>query len=132
MQIPSHAELERFFGSERAADVRFVEAVFSWSSLRVLDYLSSEGPATTGEISRAVNMDMRDVKDRLDVLEEFEVVSADSDQWHTTSEEIHVTLTQEDSVKIEYTTEMAEPASDARQDGLLARVGRLLSPFNSR
>jgi predicted transcriptional regulator len=132
MQIPSHAELERFFGSERATDVRFVEAVFSWASLRVLDYLSSEGPATTGEISRAVNMDMRDVKDRLEVLEEFEVVSTDGDHWHTTSEELRVTLTQTEGVAIEYTTGVAESVSDETQDGLLARISRLLSPFRSR
>lgn len=132
MQIPSYAELERFFGSDRAADVRFVEAIFSWPSLRVLDYLASEGSATTGEISRALNMDMRDVKDRLDVLEEFDVVAAEDQQWRTTDDEIRVTLRQTDGVTIEYTNEVVESEPSDTKDGILTRITQTLNPFDSR
>lgn len=116
MQIPSRAELERWFGAERADDVHFVETITSWPSLRVLDYLSMSGPATTGDIARALNMDMRDVKDRLDALESHNAVEETEDGWQMTTDRIDVTLTQNDGLDIRRSLDREEQRDTERVD----------------
>jgi predicted transcriptional regulator len=117
MQVPSPAELERWFDAERANEVHFVESVASWPSLRVLDHLYASGPATTGEISRALNMDMRDVKDCLDVLETHAVVTDTDEGWEATVDQINITLTQRDGLAISHTLGgKKRPAAKAQTD----------------
>lgn len=102
MQVPSRAELERWFDADSADDVHFVETVTSWPSLRVLDYLYACEPATTGDIARTLNMDMRDVKDRLDALESHNAVEETDDGWQTTTDRISIVLTQNSGLEITY------------------------------
>jgi DNA-binding MarR family transcriptional regulator len=130
MQVPSRAELERFFGEERAADVQFVETVASWPSLRVLDFLYADEPATTGEVARSLNMDMREVKDRLEALEAEGVVAESEHGWRTATDHIMITFEGEDRLSIERTTEATdervEPAptggSESTDEGMLSRA----------
>ncbi len=130
MQVPSRAELERFFGEERAADVQFVETVTSWPSLRVLDFLYADEPATTGEIARGLNMDMRDVKDRLEALEAQDIVAESEHGWKTATDRITITLEDEEELSIERTTgatdERVEPeptgGSESTDEAMLSRV----------
>jgi len=116
MQIPSRAELERWFDAERADGVHFVETVASWPSLRVLDHLSTSQPATTGEIARALNMDMRDVKDRLDALESHSAVEETNDGWQTTTDRISITLTQTNGLEITHVLGSEAERDDERVD----------------
>jgi hypothetical protein len=104
MQVPSQTELERFFDAERAPAVQFVETVGSWPSLRVLDFLFQNEPASTGDIARGLNMDMRDVKDRLDALADQGVVEESPDGWSTTTDQITISLARQQGVDISYTT----------------------------
>jgi DNA-binding MarR family transcriptional regulator len=124
MASPSRTALERWFGAERAGEVQFAEAVASWPSLRVLDHLYASEPATTGDIARALNMDMRDVKDRLDALESHGTVEETADGWETTTNRISITLTQNNGLKIAHALgteekrdrEQADQQSDEETD----------------
>lgn len=129
MQLPSEAELARFFDEERAKDVQFVETVTSWLSLRILDFLYSNEPATTGDIARGLNMDMRDVKGRLEELEEVDIVVAGDDGWRTRTDRISVTVAGQDGVAITYSTAESTPAVDS-PEGILTRLSRVLNPFS--
>lgn len=66
MQVPSRVELERFCGEGWVEEIQLLEAVAAWPSLRVPKFLYANEPATTGDIARGINMDMREVKGRLD------------------------------------------------------------------
>lgn len=131
MQVPSKAELERFFRPEQAAAVRFVETVASWPSLRILDYLYRNEPASTGDIARELNMDMRDVKDRLDGLAEQGAVGEGGEGWTTTVDSITITLAREDGLDITHSTgdqvsavDTNAPDSGPGSGGVVARVRR--------
>lgn len=116
MQVPSRAELERWFDADGADDVHFVETVTSWASLRVLDYLYASEPATTGDIARTLNMDMRDVKDRLDALESHNAVKETDDGWQTTTDRISVVLIQSSGLEITYSLGDEEKRDAERVD----------------
>lgn len=116
MQVPSQAELEQFFGTEQASTVQFVETVASWPSLRILDYLFENEPAGVGDIARSLNMDMRDVKDRLDALEQQDIVKEDDDGWTAVTEEVTIRVARDkesDGLDIAYTIGAEERASVA-------------------
>lgn len=104
MQIPSRAELKRFFDAEQADEVHYLETITSWPSLRILDYLYGNEPVTTGDIARALNMDMRDVKDHLTELENHDTVEETDDGWKTQTDRIRITLTQNNGLNITHTT----------------------------
>ncbi|WP_338739303.1 helix-turn-helix domain-containing protein [Haloplanus salilacus] len=123
MQIPSRTELERLFDTDLAADVQFVETVASWPSLRILEYLYANGPAATGDIARGLNMDMRDVKDRLQALEEHGVVEDDGD-WAPTTDEVTITLRRDQGLEITCVTDQSPESVDERSAGVFARVRR--------
>lgn len=123
MQIPSQTELRRFFGQEQAADVQFVETVASWSSLRILDYIYTEESATTGEIARGLNMDMTEVKDRLEALESQHVVEVEEDAWCATSERIIIELQQRDGLEISYSLDSPTEADE----GLFSTLKRAIT-----
>jgi len=132
MSIPSKTELERLFDAESADDVRFIETVASWPSLRILDFLYLEGHSSTGDIARELNMDMREVKDRLEALEEFDVVTKTEDRWATTTDKISITLKESNGIDISYSLKEPAPVSDSHSkkgddtekqtEGFLGRV----------
>jgi predicted transcriptional regulator len=111
--------LERLFDADLAADVQFVETVASWPSLRILDYLYANGPATAGDIARGLNMDMRDVKDRLQALEAHGVVE-DGDDWAPATDEVTITLRRDRGLEITCATDSTDEGSPS----VLARVRR--------
>lgn len=136
MQIPSKTELERWFDTECASEVHFVETVASWPSLRVLDHLYTSEPAMTGDIARTLNMDMRDVKDRLDTLESHNIVEETENGWKTTTDRISITLTQNDGLKIEHALRTEEEQgseqpeherSEEQSGGLVVTLRRFVS-----
>lgn len=136
MQVPSRAELARFFDEEQAPAVHFVETVASWPSLRILEYLYGNEPASTGDVARGLNMDMRDVKDRLDALAEHDVVEEEPDGWVSTTDRVTMTIQRGDGLEVGYETvagDRAVPPETAPDDaeqppgGVLARVRRAVS-----
>ncbi|MCY4730617.1 helix-turn-helix domain-containing protein [Natronomonas gomsonensis] len=130
MQIPSRAELERFFGEDRAKEVQFLETVAAWPSLRILEYLYTNEPATTGDVARGINMDMRDVRDRLEALENHEIVTQEGDSWHTRTNSIEMTITQgENQLEISHTIESSSEPVEESSEGVITRLSRLLNPF---
>jgi DNA-binding MarR family transcriptional regulator len=116
MSIPSKTELERFFGSENADDVKFVETVASWPSLRILEFLYVEGPSSTGDIARELNMDMRDIRDRLEALEDTGVVLRKQDRWETATDRVTITLEKSDGIEISHSLEEELAPVDSRHD----------------
>lgn len=100
MQGPSRRELNRLFDEDIAGSIHFTESVYSWSSLRVLDFLYTNEPSTTGEIARGVNMDMRDVRDRLEALNEWDIILETEDGWETAADQITVTLDRNDGLEM--------------------------------
>lgn len=140
MQVPSRTELERWFDADRADEVHFVETVASWPSLRVLDHLFANGTATTGEISRALNMDMREVKDLLDALESHGTVEETDEGWTPTTDRISITLTRNSGLELGHTTESEEKREDdqgenhpdeSADDSPIAGLRRFLSSLFS-
>lgn len=130
MQIPSRAELERFFDEDRAEEVQFLETVAAWPSLRILEYLYANEPATTGDIARGINMDMRDVRDRLEALEKQEILTQNGDKWHTRTNTIEMTINQKESrLEISHTTGTSSESSEKYPESIITRVGRLINPF---
>ncbi len=130
MQIPSQAELKRFFGEDQAEEVQFLETVATWPSLRILEYLYANEPVTTGELARGVNMDMRDVKDRLEALEKHGVVNRDNNDWHTRSDEIRMAVRySEDCLEISHEIETSSRSTDESTKGIVSRLNQRLNPF---
>lgn len=130
MQIPSQAELERFFGEDRAEEVQFLETVATWPSLRILEYLYANEPVTTGDLARGVNMDMRDVKDRLEALEKQGVVSNDNGDWNTQSDKIQMTVRRgDDGLEISHGIGTLSESTDESTRRIVSRLSRFLNPF---
>lgn len=130
MQIPSRAELERFFDESQAAEVQFIEMVASWPSLRVLEYLYENDTASTGDIARELNMDMREVKDRLDALESEGVVEDADGAWRPATDEITITLRGQGGLELSHALEAGSEPTEDRPEGIISRLGRAITfPF---
>jgi DNA-binding transcriptional ArsR family regulator len=145
---PSRDELRQLFGDDDiAADVRFLDQTFSWVSLRILRALAASEPATTGELARSVNMDMREVRARLETLAELGVVERDDagEAWHHDATTIDVHLAFDGELRLEYALDAdesgdetaddersAEPPTEATSRGLAGRVRDRLSALVGR
>jgi DNA-binding transcriptional ArsR family regulator len=146
MSVPSEAELRRFFDDETVAREAHRAAVAtSWLSLRLLDHLYREGPASTGELARACNLDMREVRDRLGELADAGIVAEREGAWEPAADELTVTVGRSEGVTVALAVGEGEPeeveageseeGTDEDTDdetgllgGLVRRLGRLLSP----
>lgn len=129
MQIPSRAELERFFGEDRAEEVQFLETVAAWPSLRMLEYLYANEPATTGDVARGINMDMRDVRDRLEALERQGLLTRDGNGWRTRTDRIEVTIQRgETRLEVSHMTGTPSGPPEEPPEGIVARLRRVLDP----
>lgn len=130
MQIPSRAELERLFDESKAPEVQFIETVASWPSLRVLEYLYENNTASTGDIARELNMDMREVKDRLDALESEGVVEDVDGAWRPATDEITITIRRQGGLELSHALEAGSEPTEDRPEGIISRLGRAItSPF---
>lgn len=132
MQIPSRAELERLFDESQAEEVQFIETVASWPSLRILEYLYANDTASTGDIARELNMDMREVKDRLEALESEGIVEAADGIWRPRSDEVVITLRGDDGLELSHAIGASSGSEPAEEPvgGILSRLGRAItSPF---
>jgi len=145
MSQPSRDELRRLFGDDDvAADVRFLDQTFSWVSLRVLRTLAASEPATTGELARSINMDMREIRARLETLDELGVVEWDdaSETWRHDATTVDVHLTFDGELRLEYaldadesgdeTQQSAEPPTEVTSAGLVGRVRDRLAALVGR
>lgn len=143
MSVPSEAELRRFFDDEMVAREAHRAAVAtSWLSLRLLDHLYREGPASTGELARACNLDMREVRDRLEELAAAGIVTERDGAWEPTADELTVTIERDDGVTVSLAVGESEAEADGSTEekeedtdgepgllgGMVRRLGRLLSP----
>ena len=127
MQIPSRAELERLFEESQVEEVQFVETVASWPSLRVLEYLYANDAASTGDIARELNMDMREVKDRLDALEAEGVVEETDGIWRPAIDEITITLRGNDGLEIAHAVGPVSGPTEEPPEGVLSRLERAIA-----
>ncbi|WP_254824244.1 helix-turn-helix domain-containing protein [Haloglomus halophilum] len=146
MSVPSEAELRRFFDDETVAREAHRAAVAtSWLSLRLLDHLYREGAASTGELARHCNLDMREVRDRLEELATAGIVADRDGVWEPAADELTVTIGRDEGVTVALAVgepepegaESAEPEEEADEEddsgtgllgGTVRRLGRLLSP----
>lgn len=131
MQVPSKAELERFFSEEQSEEVQFLEIVATWPSLRILEYLYENEPTTTAALARGVNMDMRDVKDRLEALEKHGIVSRKNDNWRSQTEKIQMEIRKSgDQLELSHAIGPSSEPTDASDAGIVSRLIRSFNPFN--
>jgi DNA-binding MarR family transcriptional regulator len=131
MQVPSKAELERFFSEEQSEEVQFLEIVATWPSLRILEYLYENEPTTTAALARGVNMDMRDVKDRLEALEKHGIVSRKNDNWRSQTEKIQMEIRKTgDQLGLSHAIGPSSEPTDASDAGIVSRLIRSFNPFN--
>lgn len=131
MQVPSKAELERFFSEEQSEEVQFLEIVATWPSLRILEYLYENEPTTTAALARGVNMDMRDVKDRLEALEKHGIVSRKNDNWRSQTEKIQMEIRKSgDQLELSHAIGPPSEPTDASDAGIVSRLIRSFNPFN--
>ena len=66
MSKTSKSELPRLLDDDELGEQAYrLDILSRWPSLRVLDFLFTEGRSTTGEIARGVNMDMGEIRERL-------------------------------------------------------------------
>lgn len=118
MSVPSEAELRRFFDDEAVAREAHRAAVAtSWLSLRLLDHLYREGAASTGELARACNLDMREVRDRLEELADAGIVTERDGAWEPTADELTVTVGRDEGVTVALSVGGSEPEADAEAEG---------------
>jgi len=131
MQVPSKAELERFFSEEQSEEVQFLEIVATWPSLRILEYLYENEPTTTAALARGVNMDMRDVKDRLEALEKHGIVSRKNDNWRSQTEKIQMEIRKTgDQLELSHAIGPSSEPTEASDAGIVSRLIRSFNPFN--
>ncbi|WP_276259556.1 winged helix-turn-helix domain-containing protein [Haloglomus litoreum] len=150
MSVPSEAELRRFFDRTVAREAHRAAVATSWLSLRLLDHLYREGPASTGELARACNLDMREVRDRLEELADAGIVAEREGAWEPAADELTVTVGRDEGVTValavgereavDGTESEAEADGSAEEGGdendgetgllggMVRRLGRLLSP----
>jgi DNA-binding transcriptional ArsR family regulator len=131
MALPSEAELARLFDdAELAREAHAAEVLISWPSLRVLSALCEAGEASTGELARAVNMDMGEVRDHLDALAELGVVAESGGEWEAVAEEVQLNVELGGELRVSHVVgekveEVGGEEPDAGEEepgGLLARM----------
>lgn len=133
----SKAELARLLDDEELGEQAYrLDVTSRWPSLRVLDYLFSEGRSTTGDIARGINMDMQEVRQTLDELNEIGVVEelkeGETTYWNPTMRELEISLTSDHGLDIEFTLDPSkhDPEREGRihnsPNGIFTKIGRRL------
>jgi hypothetical protein len=134
MTNTSKSELARLLGDEELGEQAYRLNILSrWPSLRVLDFLFTEGRSTTGEIARGVNMDMREIRDTVDSLSEIgmlrEVDKGGTSYWLPASEEFLISVENQDGLELKLETESSDSVvlrnneKSGSQSGLFASIG---------
>lgn len=144
MDSISRSELARLLGDqELGEEAYFLDILSRWDSLRVLDYLFTEGPSSTGEIARGINMDMREVRDTLNALADIGLIDSQetTDQttvWKPVVRGLHIAITSDNGLGISHTTHHAPQDHDGSvsshdpADGFFSRVGKRLDTYLQR
>lgn len=136
MVLPSEAELARLFDdADLAREAHAAEVLVSWPSLRVLSVLCEAGEASTGDLARAVNMDMSEVRDHLDALAELGVVAESEGEWETVVEGVQLNVELDGELQVSHAVDDdVDRVNDEETEsgveepsGLLARVIQWLS-----
>ena len=133
MALPSEAELARLFDdADLAREAYAAEVLVSWPSLRVLSVLCDAGEASTGELARAVNMDMGEVRDHLDALADLGVVADPDGAWAVTAEQVQLSVELDEELRVSHTVGRETAAEerktkDEEPTGVFARFRRLVS-----
>jgi hypothetical protein len=140
MSNSSKSELARLLGDEELGEQAYRLNILSrWPSLRVLDFLFTEGRSTTGDIARGVNMDMREIRDTVDLLSEIgilrEVNEGGTSYWLPASEEYLISVENQDGLELKLETELSDSAvsknneKTGSQSGIFARIGARIDRF---
>lgn len=121
MQSISEAELVRLLDDEELGREAYVlERVTAWPSLRVLDYLSENGPATTGEIARSINMDMSEVRDVLGELADIGLVKKLNENgptnWEASLESMDIQVRTVEGLEVEHVISTAATQDSGNGD----------------
>lgn len=132
MSDTSKSELSRLLGDELGEEAYRLDTLSRWPSLRVLDFLFSEGRSTTGEIARGVNMDMREIRGTVESLSEVgileEVEEDGTSYWVPTSQKFLISVENRNGLALELETETPEPVthqnnSSGPETGLFSSIG---------
>lgn len=108
MSIPTVSELQRFFDDTTAQEVHRVTVTTSWLSLRILDALYRSGATSAGELARQCNMDMREVRDRLEHLAEAGIVVERDGEWTAVSDEYTISIERDEGITVTLTDTVSE------------------------
>jgi len=136
MPKTSESELSRLLDDEELGKEAYRLNVLSrWPSLRVLDFLYTEGKSTAGEIARGVNMDMREIRETVETLSDIgilkEIKENGTSYWAPTSHKIQISFEDRDGLQLESKTELPEStshknSSSGSESGFFANMGSKL------
>lgn len=130
----SKSELSRLLGDDDLGEQAYrLDILSRWPSLRVLDFLFTEGRSTTGEIARGVNMDMREIRETVESLAEVEILEKvqdnDTSYWVPTSHRFLITFEDHAGLELNLKSETVESVnceptnSTGSQRGLFEKIG---------
>lgn len=113
MSTISKSELSQLLGDEELGEQAYrLDILSRWSSLRVIDFLFTDGKSTTGEIARGVNMDMREIRETVEALEEIGLVEQIQDNsttyWEPMMDELRISLRNDFGLEIEFDLDSPE------------------------
>lgn len=115
MPDTSKSELSRLLGDELGEEAYRLDILSRWPSLRVLDFLFSEGRSTTGEIARGVNMDMREIRETVESLSDVGILEEVEDDgtsyWMPTSQKFSTSFENRNGLALELETEAPDPVT---------------------
>lgn len=142
MSNNSKSELSRLLGDELGEEAYRLNILSRWPSLRVLDFLFSEGRSTTGEIARGVNMDMREIRETVESLSEVgildEVEKDGMSYWVSTNQKFLISFENRNGLALKLEAEASDSVTHQNSsknpgNGVFARLGakvdRLLKIF---
>jgi hypothetical protein len=134
----SKTEFARLLNDDELGEkAYYLDIVSRWSSLRILNFMFSKESATTGEIARGVNMDMREVQEILDPLEEVGAIERvgedETSKWTLGMRELRIELSGDQSLNINLSIDPTPPQSreeDCKTSdtsiGFFAKIGKRL------
>lgn len=144
MSKTSKSELSRLLGDDELGEQAYrLDILSRWPSLRVLDFLFTEGRSTTGEIARGVNMDMHEIRETVKALSEIgilkEVDEDSTSYWVPTSNRFRITVEDRNGLKLQLRSEFSEAVGPTDSNntnperGILAsakeKIDRLIGLF---
>jgi hypothetical protein len=132
MSKTSKSELSRLLGDDELGEQAYrLDILSRWPSLRVLDFLFTEGRSTTGEIARGVNMDMHEIRETVKALSEIgilkEVDEDGTSYWVPTSNRFRISIEDRNGLKLQLRPESSEAVGPTNSNNTNSKRGILAS-----